>query len=65
MAHAVPGLRGGKAGIITDFSSTGDGLTKQFGGTNGRTLFCLTIGTEFEDVEDFPVKAQVEAEEVE
>jgi ABC-type uncharacterized transport system substrate-binding protein len=30
MAQAVPGLRGGKAVMITDFSPTGNGLTKQF-----------------------------------
>ena len=30
MAQVVPGLRGGKAGMITDFSPTGNGLTKQF-----------------------------------
>src|SRR5262249_54034232 len=30
MALAVPGLRGGKAVLITDFSPTGNGLTKQF-----------------------------------
>src|SRR5262249_20833533 len=30
MAQAVPGLRGSKAVMITDFSPTGNGLTKQF-----------------------------------
>lgn len=30
MAEAVPGLRGGKAVMITDYSPTGNGLTKQF-----------------------------------
>jgi ABC-type uncharacterized transport system substrate-binding protein len=30
MAQAVPGLRGAKAVMITDFSPTGNGLTKQF-----------------------------------
>jgi putative ABC transport system substrate-binding protein len=30
MAQAVPGLRGRKAVMITDFSPTGNGLTKQF-----------------------------------
>jgi ABC-type uncharacterized transport system substrate-binding protein len=30
MSQAVPGLRGGKAVMITDFSPTGNGLTKQF-----------------------------------
>ncbi len=30
MAQAVPGLRSGKAVMITDYSPTGNGLTKQF-----------------------------------
>jgi ABC-type uncharacterized transport system substrate-binding protein len=30
MARAVPGLRGGKLVMITDFSPTGNGLTQQF-----------------------------------
>jgi ABC-type uncharacterized transport system substrate-binding protein len=30
MAQAVPGLRGAKAVMITDYSPTGNGLTKQF-----------------------------------
>jgi hypothetical protein len=30
MAQAVPDLRGGKAVMITDYSPTGNGLTKQF-----------------------------------
>lgn len=30
MAQAIPALRGGKAVMITDFSPTGNGLTKQF-----------------------------------
>ena len=30
MAEAVPGLRGAKAVMITDYSPTGNGLTKQF-----------------------------------
>jgi sugar lactone lactonase YvrE len=35
------------------------------GGTNGRTLFCLTVDAEFEDIEEFPATARVEAVEVE
>jgi ABC-type uncharacterized transport system substrate-binding protein len=30
MAHAVPGLRGGKVVLMTDLTVTGDALTKQF-----------------------------------
>ena len=35
-------------------------VTCALGGADGRTLFCLTVGVEFEDVEECPTTARVE-----